>query len=130
MYNFPKLTEKEEAFIDNWRFAYRVFVEDRLGKWEWEFTQMFGEEESESEDSTSDNGEGKYSCLDRVPHFFRPLSSSSFFFYGVGHFYELCEKCSDFSIFLEQSMFFVTLARLQSYNPDHPLFHCANSVLI
>jgi hypothetical protein len=68
IYNFPKLTEKEESIIDNWRFAYRVFVEDRLGNWEWEFTQMFGEEENESEDSASDNGEGNFSCSNVLLH--------------------------------------------------------------
>lgn len=54
----PKLTDKEETAIKNWRNVHKCFY-DRDAV-DWEFSQMFGEEDSESEESGSESGEGLY----------------------------------------------------------------------
>ena len=54
-YKVPKLKDEEEKVIENWKYAVKVLTEE---KFEWEFSQMFGEEDSESEESGSESGEG------------------------------------------------------------------------
>lgn len=51
----PKLSDKEETSIKNWRNVYKCFYDRDTA--DWEFSQMFGEEDSESEESGSESGE-------------------------------------------------------------------------
>ena len=76
----PKMSEKEETSIKNWRNVYKSFYDRDVA--DWEFSQMFGEEDSESEESGSESGEGLYFLFILLLFFF-PSSPFSFFFFAA-----------------------------------------------
>lgn len=76
----PKLSDKEETSIKNWRNVYKCFYDRDTA--DWEFSQMFGEEDSESEESGSESGEGLYFLLSLLLIF---LTSEQIFFCAGMH---------------------------------------------